>query len=318
MKLLEEFWKFVTERESIRLRRLRGDSPPWTDDPIMRDYSFTNVKREHDRTTTQLKREFYDDCVGPNTDPRVVLLNCTLFRYHGTIEAAREIGWHDDWTATTRALVIAKISEMRDRGETPFTGAYIVPNAGSTEPKHEIVATIVDHVWKNAEKIVSHTPASGGDADSWAQMTWEMCRLWGVGSFMAKEVLLDFILATGWEPGDWTTWTPVGPGGRRGASWVKYGIRERINENEALEVIREVYATREQFWPEIFDVTTVDGRSIADRVMAVKLDLTDVQFQFCEFDKWMRTKSSAGTADQKFPKRRFRPTSDDITGRVRK
>src|SRR5260370_14983276 len=45
---------FIVEREAIRIKRERGEQKPWTDDQILRDWSFTNVHREDDRVTRWL------------------------------------------------------------------------------------------------------------------------------------------------------------------------------------------------------------------------------------------------------------------------
>jgi hypothetical protein len=48
------FFDFCRERERIRERRERGDSPPWSDDPIFQQGRFLNVFREDDRGTRAL------------------------------------------------------------------------------------------------------------------------------------------------------------------------------------------------------------------------------------------------------------------------
>lgn len=55
---IEEFFDFMIERESIRIRRQRSPADPlkWTEDPIFRSYKFTNVRRENDRTTRGFRR----------------------------------------------------------------------------------------------------------------------------------------------------------------------------------------------------------------------------------------------------------------------
>lgn len=293
MKHVDEFWQFMIARETIRLKRLRGEPPPWSDDWIFQMFSFTNVKRHHDRTTMLLKRELYDKNVGAELyggattkdhPSPMVLLNAAIFRFHGTIDTARDLGWTSEWNADRKAEIIAKNDFRMACGERVFTSAYIVPNCGDTRPKHEVVADIVDSIAANANSIL--------DTDSWAEACRRLCLLWGVGSFMAKEVLLDYILATGWRPSDWETWTPVGPGGRRGAGYVRDGVNQGIPEDEALDVIRAVYADRDQYWPKDF----------------VSLDLTDIQFQFCEVAKYIKAKTGTGR-----PKSRFRPTVDDVT-----
>jgi 5-hmdU DNA kinase-like protein len=42
---------FIAERELIRRRRAAGEPMPWTNDPILQTWSFTNVRREDDRVT---------------------------------------------------------------------------------------------------------------------------------------------------------------------------------------------------------------------------------------------------------------------------
>lgn len=280
----DSFWEFMLAREAIRLRRLDGaPREEWTTDPILRDYSFTNVKREHDRTTALLIGDFYSQRK-KNHASRVALLNAAIFRYFGTIESARALGWHDFWNAELREKMDRKNAVRMASGERIFTAAYIIPSCGMIEPKHEVVSHIITGIWDCAELIL--------DTNSWAEACARMKGLWGVGSFMAKEVLLDYILITDWKPDDWDTWTPVGPGGRRGAGIVKYDVMGGIPEWEALEVIRELYAMRNIEWPDDM----------------VNLDITDIQFQLCEFAKYEKARHQFGR-----PKRRFRPTIDSIT-----
>lgn len=50
------FFAFCREREAIRLRRERGQPPPWTQDLILQRGRFLNVFREDDRTTRAILR----------------------------------------------------------------------------------------------------------------------------------------------------------------------------------------------------------------------------------------------------------------------
>ena len=50
----EKYFAYCVEREAIRIRRERGDPPPWTDDPILREWRFCNVFREDDAHTRLL------------------------------------------------------------------------------------------------------------------------------------------------------------------------------------------------------------------------------------------------------------------------
>jgi hypothetical protein len=51
LKPADTLWAYIEERERIRLRKEAGEPFPWTEDPILRAFKFTNVRRIHDRTT---------------------------------------------------------------------------------------------------------------------------------------------------------------------------------------------------------------------------------------------------------------------------
>jgi hypothetical protein len=284
MDRVKSFYDFMIRRELIRQRRRAGLSmAEWTSDPVLQTFSFTNVKRHHDRTTTLLK-QIYDEHVDASDSEK--LLNCALYRFFGTVESARAIGWVRSWFNEGLDHV------MRIGPMLRFTAAYIVTSAGRSDAKFIVVCEFVSAIANRTDDIIKH--------QTWEGAVNEMTKCYGVGSFMAKEIYLDFLLATWRVPTDWDTWTPVGPGGRRGASRIRYNIPDKISETEALEVIRDVYALRDEYWPEQIDT--------GEHVWVLpRLDLTDIQFQFCEYDKYSRV------AEGRRPKRLFRPTADSVT-----
>ena len=44
-------WRFAAKRQRIYLRRLAGEIGPWTDDPVLAAYRFTNAFRAADRVS---------------------------------------------------------------------------------------------------------------------------------------------------------------------------------------------------------------------------------------------------------------------------
>lgn len=311
MKLLNEFWAFVRERELIRLRRL-ADLPrdQWTQDEIFQTYSFTNVKREHDRMSMFLDKIYARMWRGHDEDHKEdlqnsaqLLVNCAAYRYFGTEQSAEAIGfytWASDDSHSSIGEWLDYIRNLGLQGDLRFTSAYIVPNCGDTRDKYEVVCDILKGIDDVSERVVVAMHQDGG---SWEKAVKILTSCWGCGSFMAKEIILDYIMATRQYPADWRTWTPVGPGGCRGAGWVLTGWKERMPETMALNVIRDIYATAPIHWPERW--TEFDCE-------AVRLDLTDIQFQLCEFDKMNRVKNALGR-----PKRKFKPKRDVVTTRIR-
>ena len=58
---LDRYFYWLHERETIRIRKEeRGDPPPWTDDPILQEFKFCQVFREHDRTTRWFRTHIRD------------------------------------------------------------------------------------------------------------------------------------------------------------------------------------------------------------------------------------------------------------------
>src|SRR2546423_1636561 len=47
----EELIDWISERTAIHTKKEAGHPPPWTDDPVLREWSFCNVRREDDRVT---------------------------------------------------------------------------------------------------------------------------------------------------------------------------------------------------------------------------------------------------------------------------
>ena len=50
-----KFLRMLKTREQIRLAKAAGAPWPWSDDDVLNRHKFTNVKREHDRTTAWLR-----------------------------------------------------------------------------------------------------------------------------------------------------------------------------------------------------------------------------------------------------------------------
>ncbi len=54
--MIEDLWTFINNRHSIYLKRKAKQDPPWTDDPILQQYIFSNIFRELDPTTIAIRR----------------------------------------------------------------------------------------------------------------------------------------------------------------------------------------------------------------------------------------------------------------------
>jgi hypothetical protein len=282
-----QLFAYMIERDRIRLRRAAGEPPPWTDDPVLRDNSFTNVRRSDDRTTRRLLTGFY----GPNAPaarPGDVLFNCTIARFFGQADAVIEIGWQNAFEVD-RVIEVARVLDSQHR---LFTGAYVITNNGQRGSKVDFVCRhVLARLWPRRDRIAEAALSENG----WQFLVGQLRQVPGLGGtgFMAKEVAQDFMLAMNWTPRDRDTFTPVGKGARRGLNRLhgrsvdhKTTSTSATDERRFLQEVRELFAIRHQHLPADF----------------VELQLHDIQFNLCELDKYLRVAMGEGKA-----KRRFRP-----------
>src|SRR5437773_1260012 len=80
--VFETLWRFAAERQEILFRRLRGDSEPWTCDPILSKYRFTNAYRVLDRVSQYLIK---DIAYRGSQAPDEVFFRVLLFKFFNRI-----------------------------------------------------------------------------------------------------------------------------------------------------------------------------------------------------------------------------------------
>ena len=286
----ERLLDFMSRREMLRLRKEQREPWPWSDDDILNTYKFTNVKREHDRTTRWMRQNW----TRPNESrPHgEIIFNCALFRYFGTQEFAAALGWQHEW----RPDDVAKLARRRTAlGLRVFTGAYIIPTLGQRGPKGDAVARFVlTPLWEAREELAEVAVGTR----SWRATAERMRRLPGFGGtgFMTKEVLQDVmqtpVLA---DAIDRNSWCPAGPGARRGLNRLAgRPVTKVVSEPELLAEMRALFKRAQDTLPSWMP----------------EIELHDIQFQLCEFDKYERARLGEGRPkslyriqDRAFPKK---------------
>lgn len=283
---IAQFYAYMKERDAIRQRRAAGQKWPWTDDPILQKYSFTNIKRADDKTSRYLIDAYYT--LNADSSPQAVIFNAAVFRYTGTIEFARRVGWNEP-TTHGLARVRATAAEMMAAGERVFTGAYMLTNAGCKGPKHEVVCDqFLGDLLRKMPDVVRALLADFRMEEAIGALS----KVRGFSTFMSKEVFLDTTYTNVWGPlgpRDKDTWTGVGPGARKGAAYIKLGTLDPLEERAALDVCRAVFAARERCWN------------------GVELELADVQWNFCEFFKVKKVELGLGR-----PRSLYRPPAEAL------
>ena len=182
----DTYWHFAARRQDVYLKRLAGEPPPWTDDPIIGAWRFTNVYRASDRVSQYLIREVI---YGGDSDPHETVFRILLFKWFNRI---------DTWEFMTQRLgplrldsfnpAVAErtLTEARVSGRRIYSAAYIVPPVpGEPAPKH---AGHLALTMRMLDAGITDAIIAAGSLEG----VYRWLRAWpGVGDFLAYQMAID-------------------------------------------------------------------------------------------------------------------------------
>lgn len=270
--------RFMEARHHIYLARARGDAPPWTRDPILREYKFTNVYRELDRQTIWIDANIRR----PFADHSHLWFMLAIARIGCTREMLAEListrgAWPSidgRWSFAAFSRVLARyVQAHRHDGARAFYAAWQV--------NHNLYRRL-DETWARRHHI----------ADSLNKTTtleaayMLLDGLPGWGGFMRYELVCD-LRHTRYlrEATDVLTWTQPGPGSQRGLNRV-FGLPPKYRTWQHAHFIAEAMAL----------LNWISARW--DHAPA--LELRDVEHSLCEFDKYERARLGEGRPKQRY------------------
>lgn len=282
---LNRFFAFSRERHAVYLRRRAGRERPWTTDPVISKYRFTNIFRELDRTTIWFRENVRDHYT---RDPACILATLVfrLFNRISTAEFIFKQGDFIDGSPFEALLAGWRRGEdphklTKDLGEKirraipapgPYvTGAYIIKTPeGMT--KLDGVLWIIAEAMRGELKARSTAeranPTKYASLLDWGRYMLEtneplhletavawLERLPFIGHFTAYEIVTDLRHTALLDRApDIMTWANPGPGCRRGIKRVVGGDKRAYIGNDAqiLDRMREVLeASRSvDYWPQ--------------------------------------------------------------------
>lgn len=266
---------FVRARHEVwRARRHGQPQSTWTTDPILRARKFTNVFRVLD-PGSQYALALAADAEKPLT----ALGRVFLYRYTNlprTWDALRE-AW-GRWPTAEDLLfygdeLFKLIDKYRATGANVFSGAYVIlPQPNRTGDK-------VRQALELTAEVLEQSGADFLAARSQQERFETLRRHYGVGDFMAMQILTDW----GYSPfagGDYENeFVVAGPGSRRGALAVWPDQKPE----------RAIALTREHWEADgTVRLRLPDGSARLPSLM-------DVQNTFCEYSKYRRYLHSGAT-----------------------
>ena len=290
----DTLWRFACERQTVFFRRLAGEQPPWTRDPIIQDHRFTNTYRAADRVSQYLIRHviYRDDLPSSDVDLffRVVLFK--LFNRIATWEMLQEaIG--DITVSSFNFDKFARVlTRAHSRGHKLYSAAYIMPSTGvlGERIKHRGHLRLVERLLQEhvAEKV-KHTTSLGA--------VFALLRSYPtLGNFLAFQLSIDlnYSTLTNFSEMDFVV---AGPGAMDGLRkcFTSFG------DYSESDMIRWVADRQESDTHALgLDFQSLFGR---------RLQLVDVQNLFCEVGKYARVAHPGvrGTSDRTRIKQLYRP-----------
>jgi hypothetical protein len=258
----------------IRVRKESGAAWPWTQDPLLRDFRWCNVKRADDRVSRELLQCWYRN----DADARTLLVAATLGRLVNRTEALMEVSAGAYFEIDHLAGAAGVLSARASRGHKVFTAAYIVPGVPGLR-KVDSVCGVARTVADNSDAILASS----------MRATWEnLTQINGLGSFLAGQIVADLaLLPIGARWPDASTWAPVGPGSARG--WNRLTgqpLNRHVTQAEFDVALPHLVSTLTRVVPEIW----VSRGMIA----------FDAQSACCEIDKFLRLTLGQGSVRARY------------------
>ncbi len=289
--MYQPFFEFAKERHKIYLRRVEQKLPaPWTEDPILHKFRFTNVYRELDNVTlwfAKNARNRYED------DPVATMMSTVVFRLFNRNITGEAIFNQQVWGNFTpfelfldNGDAFAMEGPIRAYcGRGPYcTGAYII-NSPNGMDKLTGVLTMIQWVWERRMEFVNQIIQ-----EQTLEKAWEQFRK---VNHIADFTSYEFVTDLRWTPLlnkaiDIDTWANPGPGAMRGLNRL-YGrpLEKKQQKHLFICEMRAILdASRNpENWPSYWP----------------KLEMREVEHTLCEFDKYERVRLGEGRPRGVYP-----------------
>ena len=297
VSVYDAYWRFAAERQRVFHLRAAGAPMPWTQDPILARYKFTNVYRAADRVSQFLIRDVI--YAGPQ-EPDELVFRVLLFKLFNRIETwkllTEELGERPSWSGYDFAAYDEVLTRAMARGERIYSAAYIVPNpAFGRLRKHGNHLRLLEHV------MTSGLPGRLADAKGLREVYELLLALPGLGPFLAFQFAIDLAYSPVVDA-DEDEFVVAGPGCLDGLSKM-FTDTDGLRPADLIAWIRDVSADE-------FDRLGLEFRDLWGR----RPHLIDWQNVCCEVSKYTRVSHPdvAGRSGRTRIKQEFRQTPTPI------
>lgn len=293
-------YNFIKRRYVIHLRKdvLKKD-PPWTADQVLRDFRFTNIRREHDKESKWVIEHITSN---PELSYEDKLLNVILFRLYNKHETAELISmpfkfsetpdWNPEWY---RSLFEAALVE--DPKRVFFTAAFHTVGMKNTLKKVTGESYAPMRILKFIKILINEGLVDDIKACTNQQEVYQTLTDYnGIGRFLAYQFYVDMTYIAEF-PFSENEFTVAGPGCVMGLNYL-FEDRDGMSYEECLfwlrdnldrlfvEELGKDWDAKRVFWdlPE------------EDRCFNVM----SLENCFCELSKYIRAKDGTGRPRKRY------------------
>lgn len=281
---LSKYYYYMTERNNIyKKKEILKQKYPWTDDPILRDNSFTCCKRWLDRTSRWLIKN-----ISTNKDLSYEerFWRTLIFRLYNKIETAELIKLDsiDFWNNIDKAMDV-----LDNYPNDPFTRAYKVikpkyayrdiSSKGHDNWKSSLLWYISKLYRSNCKDFVNIPYAAHCSAES--VIDWLKSNIEGVGNFLAYQIFVDFTYIPEYPISE-EEFVLSGPGCHAGLDML-FSDRDNMKDEELLFWLRDNIDRIFKEHNNSYDISKFFYYlEPEDRKWTVQ----DLENSFCEFSKY--------------------------------
>jgi thymidylate kinase len=270
-EVYDTYWRFAAKRQEVFFKRAYHVLPPWTDDPILSHFKFTNAYRASDRVSQFLIRNvIYQG----DQQPDEVFFRTILFKLFNKIETWQRLE-KAFGPLTTRTFDLDSFDEVLSaamaRKQTIYSAAYIMPSGGKHgEPKkhRNHLALLRNMLADGVPEGITHMKRMRDVFE--VLLSYPM-----IGDFLAYQYATDLNYSELTSFSEMEFVVP-GPGARDG---IRKCFKDLGGLNEA-DIIKLVADRQEKE----FERLEIEFKSLWGR----SLQLIDCQNLFCEVDKYAR------------------------------
>ncbi len=298
-EVFETYWRFAAERQEVFFARLNDLSQPWTDDPIIREFKFTNAYRASDRVSQYLIKNVIYSKKWSLKDTVFRILLFKLFNKIETWELLEQKFGEVRLTTFSVDQYDQILDKTISSGISIYSAAYIM--ASGSKKKYGSIRKHRFHLMLLDSLLKSNFPRKLEKQNSLESIYAELLKIESLGSFLAYQFATDLNYSTYFDYSE-NDFVVPGPGAKDGIKKCFSDLRDYSEE----DVIKMMTEEQELY----FNKLGIKFRSLWGR----SLHLIDCQNLFCEVGKYARVAhpNIKGVSERVRIKQKYKPKSKSL------